>query len=64
MADRWTWTPEEWARIERRAREFRTIRSKLPSVRHDITRKAGRAMLRGAAIELRQWASEAVKRPA
>ena len=61
MPDRWSWTPEEWARIECIARLERDIKRTLGNGgQSPIARKAMLALARGAALELRQWAGVAI----
>lgn len=65
MADRWTWTPQEWERIELRAREERVSRALSRFHAHGTClHRVERAVADGAALELRQWAQVAAWRRA
>lgn len=57
MAENWTWTAEEWARIVRVARNHRDYRAhaRAPGASRG-SRKVHAAGARGTALELRQWA--------
>jgi hypothetical protein len=59
MADRWTWSASDWARIERVAREHRAARARMGELTPGVARKATLAVAQGTVFEMRQWAKVA-----
>lgn len=60
MTDHWTWTPQEWERIVRIARQHRSSRTWVSVLTvGTVQRRAFLAEVRGTALELRQWAARA-----